>query len=137
MSRPRVVDVQHCLLATTAKRHGTHPVFDLLEVRYEQAVPPDTEFPKFIAKFDLFLRVVGRSAGPTRLRIRVSRRLRRGVWELVNDFHDPSQRLPLPRSRTVVASDSFRLPNVKLTGMGLYAVRVYFRPRVAVGTRGG
>lgn len=128
MNRPRAVQVQHCVLATVVTRHGTRPVFDLLEVGYEYAVPPDTEFPKYVPKFDLFLRVAARSAGPTPIRIRVSRRRRRRVWELVNDFHSPNKVVPFPVNRTVVLSDTLRLANVKLTGTGLYAVRVFFRP---------
>jgi hypothetical protein len=128
MSRLGTIAVQHCILATVTKRHGTRPVFDLLEVAYEYTVPADTEFPKFVSKLDLFLRVLARSAGPTQLRIRVYRRRRRRQWERVNDFFSPNRVLSFPRNRTVVLSDSFRLPNVKLTGTGLYAVRVFFRP---------
>ena len=127
MNRPRVIDVLHCLLATLARQHGSRSVFDLLEVTYEVTVPPDTEFPKLIAKFDLFLRLVGRSAGPTRFRIRVHRRVSRGVWELVNDYR-PNRRLQFPPSRTAVLSQPVRLQNIKLTGTGLYAIRVFFRP---------
>jgi hypothetical protein len=102
-------------------------VFDLLEVSYDYTVTAEREFPVSVSKFDLFLRVVARSAGQTRLRIRVRRRLRGGSWELVNDFYS-NRRLSFPPDRTVVESWPFRLPNVKLTGTGLYAVRVYFRP---------
>jgi hypothetical protein len=127
MSRPGGIDVLHCILATLVRQHGSRSVFDLLEVTYEVTVPPDTEFPKLIAKFDVFLRLVGRSAGPTRFRIRVHRRVSRGVWELVNDFR-PHRRLPFPSGRTAVLSQPVRLQNVKLTGTGLYAIRVFFRP---------
>lgn len=131
MNRPGTIAVQHCVLATIARQHATRPVFDLLEVAYEVSVPPDTEFPRIVARFDLFLRVFARGAGPTRLRIRVRRRVRRGVWDLVNDFYSPNTRLPLPANRTVVFSQPIRLPNVKLTGVGLYAISVHFRPRHA------
>lgn len=127
MSRFRSVAVQHCVLATLARQHASRPVFDLLEVSYEVSVPPDTEFPRIVARFDLFLRVVAKRAGPTRLRIRVRRRIRRGSWDLVNDFFSPNTRLPFPKNRTVVFSQPVRLPNVKLTGTGLYAIQVYFR----------
>ena len=129
MKRPGSVAVQHCGLAALARQHGSLPVFDLLEVAFEVSVPPDTEFPRVVPRFDLFLRVVARRAGPTRLRIRVRRRVRRGVWDLVNDFYSPATRLPFPSNRTVVFSQPVRLPNVKLTGVGLYAVGVFFRPR--------
>ena len=56
-----------------------------------------------------------------------NRRLRR-QWELVNDYAGPANVLQLPRNRTVVLSDAIRLPNVKLTGTGVYAVRFYLRP---------
>jgi hypothetical protein len=127
MGRSGLIDVQHCVLTTLARQHGSRPVFDLLEVAYEVEVPADTEFPRFVPKFDLFLRVVARSAGSTRLRIRIHRHVRRGVRELTNDFR-PDRRLDFPRTRTVVFSHPGRLPNVKLTGTGLYAIRVYFRP---------
>ena len=106
MSRPRIVDVQHCVLTTLARQHGSRPVFDLLEVSYEYTVAADREFPVVVSKFDLFLRAVARSAGPTRLRIRVLRRLRGGMWELVNDYHS-DRRLPFPPDRTVVESWPF------------------------------
>jgi hypothetical protein len=128
MSRSRVIDVRHCVLTAVTRQHGNRPVFDLLEVGYEYTVPADTEFPKLVPRFDLFLRVAARSAGPTELRIRVYRRRRRHLWELVNDYLSPNQVVPFPSNRTVVLSNSFRLANVKLTGTGLYAVRVFFRP---------
>ena len=71
MSRPRIIDVQHGVLTALTRQHGTRPVFDLLEVGYEYSVPSDTEFPRTVPRFDLFLRVIARSAGPTRIRIRV------------------------------------------------------------------
>ncbi len=126
-SRPRSITVQHGVLATLARRHGNRPIFDLLEVAYEYSVPADTEFPR-TATFDLFLRVLARSAGPTEIRIRVYRRLRQSQWDLVNDFTSPNNVFPFPSNRIVVYSDSVRLPNVRLTGTGLYAVRVFFRP---------
>lgn len=129
MSRSRTIDVQHCVLTTLARRHGNRPVFDLLEVAYEYAVPADTEFPKYVPKFDLFLRVVARSAGPTGIRVRVRRRRGRNRWELLHDYFSPNRRLPFPPNQTVVLSDSIRLPNVRLTDTGLYAVQVYFCPR--------
>jgi hypothetical protein len=128
MSRPQIIDVQHGILTTLTRQHGSRPVFDLLEVAYEYTVPPDTEFPKIVPRFDLFLRIIALSAGPTRIRIRIHRQVRRGAWELVNDFHNPACRLSFPLDRTVVLSQPFRLPNVHLTGTGLYSVRVYFRP---------
>ena len=128
MNRPRRIAVQHCVLATLARQHASRPVFDLLEVAYEVSVPPDTEFPRIVARFDLFLRIVARRAGATELRIRVRRRVRRGEWELVNDFYSPGAGFPFPANGTVVFSQPIRLPNVKLTGEGLYAICVYFRP---------
>ena len=128
MKSSGIIAVQHCVLAALARQHASRPVFDLLEVAYEVSVPPDTEFPRVVARFDLFLRVVARRAGSTRLRVRVRRRVRRGLWELVNDYYAPNTRLPFPSNRTVVFSQPIRLPNVKLTGAGLYAITVYFRP---------
>ena len=46
----------------------------------------------------------------------------------MNDFQPVGWVLPFPSDRTVVFSQPFRLPNVKLIGTGLYAVRIYFRP---------
>jgi hypothetical protein len=127
MSRPRTIDVQHAVLTTLVRQHAAHPVFDLLEVRYDVTVPADTEFPRTIPKFDFYLRIVARAAGPTRLRIRVRRRNHQGTWERVNEYV-PNRPLPFPRDRTVVHSQPVRLPHVKLTGTGLYAIKVYFRP---------
>src|SRR5262249_33486905 len=80
MSRPRTIAVQHCLLTTMTRQYGGRQIFDLLEVRYEYAVPADTEFPRIVPRFDLFLRFASQSAGPTRLRIRVRRRRGDGTW---------------------------------------------------------
>jgi hypothetical protein len=125
MNRPSIA-VQHCVLTTLTRQHGSRPVFDLLEVSYEHEVSPDTEFPKVVPKFDLFLRVIADSAGPTRLRVRVYHWRRYG-WDRVNEY-TPGNRLAFPTHGTLVASFPFRLPNVKLTGTGLYAVVVYLRP---------
>ena len=128
MSRPSIA-VQHCVLTTLTRQHGSRPVFDLLEVQYEYAVPADTEFPYFVPKFDLFLRVIARSAGIVGYRFRVRRRIGRGQWDAPGDYNSPANVLVFPTNRTVVFSHSFRLPNVRLTGTGLYAVTVFFRPR--------
>jgi len=96
---------------------------------YEYEVPPDTEFPYLVPKFDLFLRVIARSAGIVGYRFRVRRRMGRGQWDAPTEYNSPANVLVFPTNRTVVFSHSFRLPNVRLTGTGLHAVTVYFRPR--------
>lgn len=45
MSQPSI-RVQHCVLTTLARRHGSRPVFDLLEVQYEYEVPPRHRVPE-------------------------------------------------------------------------------------------
>jgi hypothetical protein len=89
MSRPSIA-VQHCILTTLTRQHGSRPVFDLLEVQYEYTVPADTEFPKRVPKFDLFLRVIARSAGIVGYRFRVRRRIRRGQWDVPSEYNAPT-----------------------------------------------
>ncbi len=125
MSRPRV-SAQHCVLNATTRRHGSRPAFDLLEVSYTYAVPADTEFPRVVPRFDLFVRFVARKAGPTRVAIRVWWRAQ-GRRQLLHDFR-PGRRLPFPADATVVSDQPLRLPNVRLVGPGLHAIEVWCRP---------
>src|SRR4051794_29902929 len=113
MNRPQGIRVRHCVLTTLTRQHGSRPAFDLLEVSYEHEVPPSIEFPKIVPRFDLFLRVVGDSVGPTRLRIRVYR-FWRDRWDRVNEYL-PNVRLPFPTNGMLVLSRPFRLANVNLT----------------------
>lgn len=128
MSDEPAVRVQHWALATVIRRHGFQEVFDLLEVRYELVVPPDTEFPRLIHRLDMFLRVFATDAGPTRFRVLVHHEVRPGRWQLRNDFDDPRHVLDLPAAGTVVHSRSVRLPNVMLGGIGTHAISLYLRP---------
>jgi len=122
-----LVEVQHCILARCITQHGSHPIFNLLEVCYDYTVPPDLEFPKIVPRFDLFLRLVARDCGPTQLRICVHRLLRPGEWEVVNDYLGRVE-LAFPEDATVIRDESVRLANLRLNGQGLHAVTVHFRP---------
>src|SRR5690349_21748693 len=113
MNRPHGIRVRHCVLTTLARRHGSRPVFDLLEVRYDHEVPSNVEFPRIVPQFDLFLRVFANSAGPTRLRVRVYRRWNRR-WDRVNEY-TANRPLPFPRHGPSVFDYPFRMPYVNLT----------------------
>jgi hypothetical protein len=127
----RRLDVQVCLLNATTRRYGPHPTSDLLGVDYRMAVPPDTEFPRVVPRLDLFVRFVVAGVGPTEIEIRVIRLDDDGsVRERVSSFRHTVPFAPTERVR----EHSFRLANVRLTGEGLYAVRI--GRRVRAGWRG-
>ncbi len=128
MSQPRI-EVQHWLLARTVRAYGASITeSDLLGVAFEYAVPPDTEFPSRRGPVVAFLRVTARSAGVVEFLAQVHHERRPGVWQPVNRFADRGRPLVLPVGRTVVLSESIRLPHVRLEGTGVYAVTIYFRP---------
>ena len=128
MSRQSDVEVQHWVRAALVQQVTAQTSYNLFEVAVDYTVPADTEFPKIVPYLDMFIRVVGRSAGETRVMIRVHHEHRPGRWTLRNDFEQPRHQLPLPPDQTVFLSRPVRLANVSLGGTGLYAVSVYFRP---------
>jgi hypothetical protein len=122
------VRVQHWALATVIWQHGSNEVFDLLEVRYDLVVPPDTEFPRWVSRLDMFLRVFAEDAGPTRYRVRVFHQTWSGRWDLRKDYDHPRQVLPLPVAGEATYSGPVRLANVSLGGTGVHAIVLFLRP---------
>jgi uncharacterized protein YprB with RNaseH-like and TPR domain len=127
MNQERRVDVQHCILTRVTTRHGSQPIYNLLEVCYDYHVAPDTEFPKIVPRFDLFIRWVSKNARRIEVRFRVHFIKRRGEFELMNDWADPTRVLSFPDDRRVVLDQSIRLPNMRLGGPGLHAIVVHCR----------
>lgn len=128
MSRQADVEVQHWMRAAVVQQVTGQQAHNLFEVAIDYTVPADTEFPRIVPFLDMFIRVVGRCAGETRVRIRIHHEVRPGRWALRNDYEQVRHRLPLPPDRIVFYDRLIRLPNVSLDGTGLYAVSVYFRP---------
>ncbi len=121
------VDVMQWVRARTISASGSRAPFNLLEVAHHYAVPGDTEFPRTAPQFNMYLRAAGRAAGPTAVRARLHREARPYHWELVQDFVNPNLVLPFPETGTLVYEVPVNLPHVRLIGVGLYALTVYFR----------
>jgi hypothetical protein len=128
MSRQADVEVQHWVRAAQIQQVTGRPEFNLFEVALDFSVPPDTEFPRVVPHWDMFLRVVGRNAGETRVLVRVHHEVRPGRWELRNEYENTRHRLTLPPDRTAIHDRPIRLANVSLGGTGLHAITIYFRP---------
>jgi hypothetical protein len=127
MNSEQRVDIQHCTLTRVTTRQGSLPIYNLLEVCYDYHVSPDTEFPKIVPRFDLFVRWISKNAGRIDVRFRVHYINRRGEFELMNDWVDPSRILSFPEQSRVVRDQSIRLPNMRLGGPGLHAIVVHCR----------
>jgi hypothetical protein len=120
MNRPRL-DVQVCLLSRVTRQYGPHPTSDLLGVDYTYTVPGYLEFPRRIPMTDLFVRFAVAEIGPTPIQIRVYRIDDDGsVMNRSSNFRFVVPFSPTDRVREHV----FRLPNIRLPGTGLYAVKV-------------
>jgi hypothetical protein len=90
-------------------------------VDYTFTLPPDAEFPRIIARMDLFVRFFVAGVGVTQVEVRVIRLNDDGsVYQQVTAYPFTVNFAPTDRVREM----SFRLPNVRLTGEGLYAVRI-------------
>jgi hypothetical protein len=99
---------------------------DLLGVGYTYTVPPDTEFPREIPRADVYVRFLVAGLGPTEIEVRVIRLDEQG--ETLQRVADHKYLVPFaPTER--VREHVFRLANVRLTGEGVYAVRVGRRVR--------
>jgi hypothetical protein len=119
----RRIAVHHFVTNLTTRQFGPHPTSDLLGVDYVYEVPPDTEFPRALARVDLFTRFYLWSAQPCEFFVRVwwldaprkrSGRLAGEYGPFFVNF-DPS---------AGVLDHVFRLVNVRLPGTGRYAVRL-------------
>jgi len=65
------VSVHHFIANLTTRQYGPHPTSDLLGVDYIHDVPADTEFPRTLARVDLFTRFYLNGAKPTEFFVRV------------------------------------------------------------------
>ncbi|MDY3555582.1 hypothetical protein R5W24_004725 [Gemmata sp. JC717] len=120
--------VQHCVVNMTTRQYGPNPTSDLLGIDYFHTVPADTEFPRTLAKLELFVRFFGTDGVSGRVRVTVSylwpdgtdRELvyRRLFDVAVHDVTGP-----------VVLDRGFKLINVLVPGEGTYAMRVTRRVR--------
>ncbi|MBX9582334.1 MAG: hypothetical protein K2X87_18680 [Gemmataceae bacterium] len=84
--------VLHCLVNSTTRQHGSPPTSDLLGVNYFRTVPADTEFPKLLPPFELFVRFAAR------------RRISGRVWVVI------SSPRPDAGGRRVIYRQRFTLP---------------------------
>ena len=120
--------VQHCVVSATTRKYGPNSTSDLLGVDYFHTVPADTEFPRTLGKFELFVRFFGTDGTSGRVRITVSLLNPDGtdrdlVYRRVFD-------LPTSIARGLVVLDKgFKLINMLIPGEGTYAVRVTRRVR--------
>lgn len=109
------------MLNRITRRYGPEPMSDLLGVGYTYTAPPDTEFPRIIPRLDLFVRFLVAGVGPTAVQVRVYRLDPDGsLLERVNQYQFTIPFTPTDRVREHV----FRLPNIRIKGTGLYAVRI-------------
>jgi hypothetical protein len=127
------VAVHHFVANLTTRQYGPHPTSDLLGVDYVHSVPADTEFPRWLAKVDLFTRFYLTAAKPTEFLIRVS-------WRDAPSSRQPCRRTYGPFTilfapTDVVHDHAFRLVNVQLDGPGRYDVFLYHRRRTKRGPR--
>lgn len=118
----RRVSVHHFVANLTTRQYGPHPTSDLLGVDYVHEVPADAEFPRWLARVDLFTRFYLRRAAPVDFWVRVwwldAPRQRTRFVEQFGPFPVPFQ------AHETVRDCVFRLANVPLPGVGLYAIRL-------------
>jgi hypothetical protein len=116
----RSVAVHHFVANLTTRQYGSHPTSDLLGVDYTYDVPADTEFPRRLARIDLFTRFYLDRAGPTDFYVLVR-------W---TDSPDDQRRRvgrygPYTvafRPTDVVRDQVFRVQNIQLPGIGRYEI---------------
>jgi hypothetical protein len=120
--------VQHCILNAVTRQYGPGPTSDLLGVNYVRVVPADTEFPRVVPNFEVFVRFFATN-------------LRRGRVLFTITLLEPAASRPRPVYRfrtslpnfggggTVCYDRSFKFQNVSLPAEGLYCIRVLWRVR--------
>src|SRR5262245_19864531 len=82
-----LVEVHHCILTKRAVPDTGTSRYSLFGVGYRHEVPPDTEFPNDAKPpWAVYLRLTGRSAGPTRVLFCVHHRNPRNRWQLSSRF---------------------------------------------------
>jgi hypothetical protein len=125
MSRAKIT-VQHCVANATTRQYGPHPTSDLLGVDYIIGMPADCEFPRTLARIDLFVRFVVIRHGSAKL------------WVQVRWLDDPQRNQPPDhgyrsdfdfRPGETYRDQVFRLANIRLGGEGRYAIHLSQRRR--------
>jgi len=123
-----LVEVQHCLLIRRGMPDPGTPRYNLFGVGYRYEVAADTEFPTDAKPpWAVYLRVVGRNAGPTRVLFRVHYRNPQRRWQ--ETFRLRSGH-PIPFSATEAETHDvvLNLPYLRLGGVGLHAITGHFCP---------
>lgn len=125
----RRVSVHHFVLTEVTKPHSpSWRVSDLFGVSHWRDVPPDTEFPRTIARMQLFTRFYLQRARPTEFWLRVAWFRRHGEEPAELDTFGP---YVVPFARDAVARDySFNLHYVRLQGVGLHRIELLREPRI-------
>lgn len=126
MARPRV-QVQHAVLCPVVRQYGTTPTSDLLGVCYTYTYTPDLEFPRHIPQVDLFTRFFVYAPGVAEFFIRVWRLDGDGTLHTRMGSFGPYRVQFTPGK--VFADRPFRMKNVRLEGVGVYAVRLCIKRR--------
>lgn len=123
------VAVHHFVANLTTRQYGPHPTSDLLGVDYVHEVPADTEFPRWLARVDLFARFYLMDANPCEFYVRAwwldYPRRRKGKF--IDQF-GPFTVNFVPGE--TVRDHVFRVVNLQLPGVGRYALRLV-RPKTA------
>jgi hypothetical protein len=118
MARPRL-EAHLVVLATTVTKYPT--VTNLLGIDYYHVVPADTEFPKRMDMLDVFVRFFHWGCRPETIAIE--------VWSLTDTaedrtlLHRTTKEVDF-RPTEPVHDCSFRLRDVQVPDVGLYAARV-------------
>lgn len=120
MSRPKV-RVQHAVLCNTTRQYGSAPTSDLLGVQYTFTYTPDLEFPRHLPQVDLFTRFFIDRPGTEEFYLRIWR-LFLGGRQTPMSKHGPF-RVQF-RSGDEFWDHPFRMKNVRVEGVGTYAVRL-------------
>jgi hypothetical protein len=67
----RRIAVHDFVANLTTRQYGPHPTSDLLAVDYIHEVPPDTEFPRWLPRMDVFTRFYLTRARPVEFVIQI------------------------------------------------------------------
>lgn len=135
-----LVVVHHCLLVRDGRKAGTldYPGYALRGVGYRIEVPADTEFPNDARPpWAVYLRLTGRSAGPTRVLFTVHYRNPRQRWQEASRITARTERpIAFPDDDDETRDEVVNLPYMKFVGVGLHAITAHFR-RAGEGAEGG
>jgi hypothetical protein len=126
-----LVVVHHCLLVRDGKKAGPleYQQYTLRGVSYHYKVPADTEFPTDARPpWAVYLRLTGRSAGPTRVLFTVHYQNPRQQWQETSRLTARTNRpLPFPDDDDETRDEVLNLPYLGVGGVGLHALTVHFR----------